>query len=328
MNMSLNIPGEMFYGPHYRLGESEMAEKVRKTIFAAVAVGGGIAFGTAGLATAVVHTAAAVQATTVTRGPLLDPQYPPCPRSDGGDVNLTACLDNNNHADNDNAAAADAVAVDVGENEEEQTNASTTNGQQSDDADLGDFSQLDVLSNSSAPQPLTNLVTPGCDEESCTSSTSSHNGETEAGGISTGEDEDGPANDPAGIGVTGENDITGDLADAGLTENPLDDEAGADDTDHVDDDDDDVTPTPTPQDIDKHFTVDLGPWDDGPWGGPHGGPDGGCFEVECWKKEAAPELPMTGADVRPMVAAGTGLLLVGIAGTVIAVRRRRSSDAK
>ncbi|WP_344576195.1 LPXTG cell wall anchor domain-containing protein [Nonomuraea roseoviolacea] len=294
-----------------------------------MAVGGGIAFGTAGLATAVAHTAAAVQATTVTRGPLLDPQYPPCPRVDGhNDVDLDLCANNNNVSDNANDAFADAVAVDQDEDGDEQTNASTTNGQQSDDANLGDFSQLDVLSNSSAPQPLTDLVTPGCDDEACTSSTSSHNGETEAGGISTGEDEDGPANDPAGIGVTGENDITGDLADAGLTENPLDDEAGADDTDHVDDDDDDVTPTPTPQDIDKHFTVDLGPWDDGPWGGPHGGPDGGCFEVECWKKEAAPELPMTGADVRPMVAAGTGLLLVGIAGTVIAVRRRRSSDAK
>ncbi|MBN6053673.1 LPXTG cell wall anchor domain-containing protein, partial [Nonomuraea sp. RK-328] len=318
VNMSLNIPGEMFYGPHYRLGESEMAEKVRKTIFAAMAVGGGIAFGTAGLATAVAHTAAAVQATTVTRGPLLQPEYPPCPRSDGGDVNITAC--NNNQADNDNAAAADAVAVDLGDDEETQTNASTTDGQQSDDAD---FSQLDVLSNSSAPQPITDLVSPGCDDESCTSSASSENGETDAGGISTGEDDDGPANDPAGIGVSGDNDISGDLADAGLTENPLDDEAGADDTDHVDDDEDDVTPTPTPQDIDKHFTVDLGPWDDGPWGGP----DGGCFEVECWKKEAA-ELPMTGADVRPMVAAGTGLVLLGIAGTVIAVRRRRSSDAK
>ncbi|MEV0203327.1 LPXTG cell wall anchor domain-containing protein [Nonomuraea sp. NPDC050691] len=299
-----------------------MAEKVRKTIFAAMAVGGGIAFGTAGLATAVAHTAAAVQATTVTRGPLLlQPDYPPCPRTN---ADFTGCIDNFNTSDNENDAAADAVAVDVGEDEETQTNTTTSNGQQSDDADLGDFSQLDVLSNSSAPQPLTNLVTPGCDEESCTSSASSENGETLAGGVSTGEDDDGPANDPAGIGVAGENDISGDLADAGLTDNPLDDEAGADDTDHVDDDDeDDVTPTPTPQDIDKHFTVDLGPWDDGPWGGP----DGGCFEVECWKKEAA-ELPMTGADVRPMVAAGTGLLLVGIAGTVIAVRRRRSSDAR
>ncbi|NUW36475.1 LPXTG cell wall anchor domain-containing protein [Nonomuraea sp. SMC257] len=285
-----------------------------------MAVGGGIAFGTAGLATAVAHTAAAVQATTVTHGPLLGPQYPPCPRSDGGDINVNACLDNNNTSDNANDAFADAVAVDQGD-DDEQTNASTTNGQQSDNADLGDFSQLDVLSNSSAPQPLTDLVTPGCDDESCTSSASSQNGETVAGGISTGEDEDGPANDPAGIGVGGDNDISGDLGDSGV--NPLDDDE--DETDESDEDEDDVTPTPTPQDIDKHFTVDLGPWDDGPWG--HG-PDGGCFEVECWKKEAGPELPMTGADVRPMVAAGTGLLLVGIAGTVIAVRRRRSSDAK
>lgn len=305
----------MFYGPHYRLGESEMAQKVRKSIFAAVAVGGGIAFGTAGLATAVAHTAAAAQATTAAqagtavRVPLLQPPYPPCPRVD---ADVDVCLNNNNVSDNDNAATSDAVAVAVEESEEEQAvTDSTTADQSSGEVDLGDFSQLDVLSNTPAPQPIADLV-PGsaaeCDEICDSASALAADG-----------------GDP---GLVADSSTAEELADpdAGLIDGLQDD--NADDSDETDDDetDDEVTPTPTPSDIDKNFTVDLGPWDDGPWDGPHGH-DGGCFEVECWKKEAA-ELPMTGTDVRPLMAAGTGLLLIGAAGTVVAVRRRRSSDAK
>ncbi|MEU7861925.1 LPXTG cell wall anchor domain-containing protein [Nonomuraea sp. NPDC049141] len=39
------------------------------------------------------------------------------------------------------------------------------------------------------------------------------------------------------------------------------------------------------------------------------------------------ELPMTGAPVKALAAAGAGLLLVGTAGTMIAIRRRRSASA-
>ncbi|MEV0144580.1 MULTISPECIES: LPXTG cell wall anchor domain-containing protein [unclassified Nonomuraea] len=287
-----------------------------------MAVGGGIAFGTAGLATAVAHTAAAAQATTAAqagtalRVPLLQPPYPPCPRVD---ADVDACLQNNNVSDNDNDAVADAVAVDVGEDEdEEEATESTSAHQSSGDVDLGDFSQLDVLSNSPAPQPISDLV-PGsaanCDED------------CDAPGALAADDGE--------HGLTADSTTAEELADtdAGLIQALDDDDDGDDDGDDGDDDsdddgddDDNVTPTPTPSDFDKNFTVDLGPWDDGPWGGPHGH-DGGCFEVECWKKEAA-ELPMTGTDVRPLMAAGTGLLLIGAAGTVVAVRRRRSSDAK
>ncbi|MER6947346.1 hypothetical protein ABT294_25245 [Nonomuraea sp. NPDC000554] len=50
--------------------------------------------------------------------------------------------------------------------------------------------------------------------------------------------------------------------------------------------------------------------------GPGGGPGGG------------PQLPFTGAPVSTLVAAGAGLLLVGTASTLIAVRRRRSTSAR
>jgi LPXTG-motif cell wall-anchored protein len=40
------------------------------------------------------------------------------------------------------------------------------------------------------------------------------------------------------------------------------------------------------------------------------------------------ELPMTGAPVKALAAAGAGMLLVGTAGTLIAIRRRRSASAK
>ncbi|MEU0567494.1 hypothetical protein ABZ297_19200 [Nonomuraea sp. NPDC005983] len=50
--------------------------------------------------------------------------------------------------------------------------------------------------------------------------------------------------------------------------------------------------------------------------GPGGGPGGGS------------QLPFTGAPVSTLVAAGAGLLLVGTASTLIAVRRRRSTSAQ
>lgn len=40
------------------------------------------------------------------------------------------------------------------------------------------------------------------------------------------------------------------------------------------------------------------------------------------------ELPMTGAPVKALAAAGAGMLLMGTAGTLIAIRRRRSASAK
>ncbi|MFI6788155.1 LPXTG cell wall anchor domain-containing protein [Nonomuraea sp. NPDC050383] len=293
-----------------------------------MAVGGGIAFGTAGLATAVAHTASAAQATTAAqagtavRVPLLQPPYPPCPRVD---ADVDACLHNNNVSDNENGAKADAVSVGVGEDEDEQDSTESASAHQSSgDVDLGDFSQLDVLSNTPAPQPISGLV-PGsaaeCDEI-CDTPGALAADDGESGlvpGTTTTEE---LADTDAGLIQALDDDDDDDGDDDGDDEDDSDDESDDDESD----DDDLVTPTPTPSDFDKNFTVDLGPWDDGPWGGPHGH-DGGCFEVECWKKEAA-ELPMTGTDVRPLMAAGTGLLLIGAAGTVVAVRRRRSSDAK
>ncbi|MDR8414601.1 LPXTG cell wall anchor domain-containing protein [Nonomuraea sp. 3-1Str] len=293
-----------------------------------MAVGGGIAFGTAGLATAVAHTAAAAQATTATqagtavRVPLLRPPYPPCPRVD---ADVDACLHNNNVSDNENGAKADAVAVGVGEDEDEDEQDATESAsahQSSGDVDLGDFSQLDVLSNTPAPQPISGLV-PGsaaeCDEI-CDTPGALAADDGESGLVPGSTTTEELADTDAGLIQALDDDDDDDGDDDG------DDSDDESDDDESDDDDDLVTPTPTPSDFDKNFTVDLGPWDDGPWGGPHGH-DGGCFEVECWKKEAA-ELPMTGTDVRPLMAAGTGLLLIGAAGTVVAVRRRRSSDAK
>lgn len=87
---------------------------------------------------------------------------------------------------------------------------------------------------------------------------------------------------------------------------------------------------------DKHFTIDTGDFDknfdddfdkdfdDHDWG--HGWWDkGGCVEGFCEKKK---ELPKTGASVQPIALTGAGLLLAGVAGTLAAMRRRRSTDAK
>ncbi|MEU8245983.1 LPXTG cell wall anchor domain-containing protein [Nonomuraea sp. NPDC048916] len=52
-----------------------------------------------------------------------------------------------------------------------------------------------------------------------------------------------------------------------------------------------------------------------------GGCAGGCAE------ESGAELPMTGAPVQTLAAIGAGLLFLGASGTLIAVRRRRSSSA-
>jgi LPXTG-motif cell wall-anchored protein len=66
-------------------------------------------------------------------------------------------------------------------------------------------------------------------------------------------------------------------------------------------------------------------------GGHHEGGHGGDHGV---KQEVAPAennkgvLPVTGAPVSTLAATGAGLLALGILGTIIAVRRRRSASAK
>ncbi|GAA3255744.1 hypothetical protein [Nonomuraea helvata] len=45
-------------------------------------------------------------------------------------------------------------------------------------------------------------------------------------------------------------------------------------------------------------------------------------------EEHGEELPFTGAPLSTLAAAGAGLLLLGAAGTIIAVRRRRTASAK
>ncbi|MFI7642204.1 hypothetical protein [Nonomuraea sp. NPDC049400] len=47
-----------------------------------------------------------------------------------------------------------------------------------------------------------------------------------------------------------------------------------------------------------------------------------------YRSPAARELPFTGAPVSTLAAAGAGLLIIGAAGTIIAVRRRRTASAK
>ncbi|GGO65614.1 hypothetical protein GCM10012289_17720 [Nonomuraea cavernae] len=53
---------------------------------------------------------------------------------------------------------------------------------------------------------------------------------------------------------------------------------------------------------------------------------GGCSGGACGEKSGA-ELPMTGAPVQTLAAIGAGMLFLGASGTMIAVRRRRSSSA-
>ncbi|MFI7443317.1 LPXTG cell wall anchor domain-containing protein [Nonomuraea indica] len=109
-----------------------------------------------------------------------------------------------------------------------------------------------------------------------------------------------------------------------------DDEDG-DDSDGDDGDDSDGTSEDSSSTQDKHFTIDIGDEDgkefDDDFG--HGWFDEGeCFEEHC-EKVVKKELPMTGtSSVSTLAGAGTGLLLAGAAGTLIAMRRRRSTDAK
>ncbi|MEQ4717355.1 hypothetical protein [Nonomuraea sp. B19D2] len=50
--------------------------------------------------------------------------------------------------------------------------------------------------------------------------------------------------------------------------------------------------------------------------------------VHHYRSPEARELPFTGAPVSTLAAAGAGLLIIGAAGTIIAVRRRRTASAK
>lgn len=264
------MPGEMFQGPHYRHGESEMAIKIRKSILAAVAIGSGLAFAGTGMAT---EASAASHPSPMMAA--LQP-YPPQPidcDSEGNDVVVCADITNNNVNDNDNHADADAVAI--SQSEQEQFDNALT----SDDpnlAPLGDFSDIQSFPSANELDSATGPVQPG------------------------------------------------------LLDHEGDDEDGDDGEDGEDGDDSDGTSEDSSSNQDKHFTIDIGDKDhdfDKDFG--HGWWDEDeCFEGYC-EKVVKKELPMTGSSsVSTLAGAGTGLLLAGAAGTLIAMRRRRSTDAK
>jgi LPXTG-motif cell wall-anchored protein len=71
--------------------------------------------------------------------------------------------------------------------------------------------------------------------------------------------------------------------------------------------------------VDVH--VDIDPEEFNGWHRRHHGCGHGCHNHHR-------ELPMTGAPVKALAAAGAGMLLMGTAGTLIAMRRRRSYSAK
>ncbi|MEV6152781.1 LPXTG cell wall anchor domain-containing protein [Nonomuraea sp. NPDC052129] len=70
-----------------------------------------------------------------------------------------------------------------------------------------------------------------------------------------------------------------------------------------------------------NIDVDIDPEEFNGWHRHHRGCGHGCHRHHR-------ELPMTGAPVKALAAAGAGMLLTGTAGTLIAMRRRRSYSAK